>query len=58
MNKKLLIGEINAVLSNIKPSDIPLAIGIDIDKLKSSDDDPLEVVVEIPASKSKLKIRT
>ncbi|VHX60438.1 hypothetical protein [Clostridioides difficile] len=43
----------NALISSIKPSDIPLAKDIDIEALKSIDDDPLEVVVEIPATKSK-----
>ncbi|MCC0654916.1 hypothetical protein IC174_20575, partial [Clostridioides sp. ES-S-0001-03] len=43
----------NALISNIKPSDIPLAKDIDIEALKSIDNDPLEVVVEIPATKSK-----
>ncbi|HBF4872496.1 TPA: hypothetical protein KOP34_000264 [Clostridioides difficile] len=43
----------NALISSIKPSDIPLAKDIDIEALKSIDNDPLEVVVEIPATKSK-----
>lgn len=43
----------NALISNIKPSDIPLAKDIDIEALRSIDNDPLEVVVEIPATKSK-----
>ncbi len=33
--------------------DIPTAPGVDVNELKKGDDDPLEVVVEIPASKSK-----
>ncbi|RIJ63613.1 hypothetical protein [Rummeliibacillus sp. POC4] len=40
------IGEMNA-------EDIPVAPNVNIDELKKGDDDPLEVVVEIPASKSK-----
>lgn len=44
---------VSAIVSGIKPTDIPLANGIDIEQLKQSDSDPLEVVVEIPASKSK-----
>lgn len=44
---------VNAILTNISPGDIPLASGVDIDELKKADDDPLEVVVEIPATKSK-----
>lgn len=64
MYKRLAIGEmadiitgemdlINATVSNIKPSDIPVANGVDLETMKSMDDDPLEVVVEIPATKSK-----
>ena len=63
MKVKLLAGEqnaargemdnINALLTNIAPSDIPLAANVDIEELKAADDDPLEVVVEIPAGKSK-----
>lgn len=44
---------VNAILSSMKPSDIPLSSGVDIESLKAADDDPLEVVVEIPATKSK-----
>lgn len=44
---------VNAILSPMKPSDIPLAAGVDIETLKATDSDPLEVVVEIPATKSK-----
>lgn len=44
---------VNAILSTMKPSDIPLANGVDIETLKAVDNDPLEVVVEIPATKSK-----
>lgn len=44
---------VNAILSSMKPSDIPLASGVDIESLKAADNDPLEVVVEIPATKSK-----
>lgn len=63
MHIKLLAGEqravhgemdnVNAMLTTISPSSIPLATGVDIDQLKEMDDDPLEVVVEIPAGKSK-----
>lgn len=63
MKVKLLAGEqnaprgemdnINALLTNITPGDIPLAANIDIEELKATDNDPLEVVVEIPAGKSK-----
>jgi hypothetical protein len=65
MKSKLAVGEmedlevigemdsVNAFITSIKPSDIPLAAGVDVDKLRAADDDPLEVVVEIPATKSK-----
>lgn len=44
---------LSASLSQVKPSDIPLAQGINLDLMKSMDKDPLEVAVEIPATKSK-----
>lgn len=44
---------VNAFITSIKPRDIPLAAGVDVEKLRAADDDPLEVVVEIPATKSK-----
>jgi hypothetical protein len=47
------IDSVNAILSSIKASDIPLASGVDIETLKAADTDPLEIVVEIPATKSK-----
>ncbi|RYV00400.1 hypothetical protein DP144_01910 [Clostridium tetani] len=64
MYKRLAIGEmadiitgemdlLSATVSNIKPSDISVASGVDLETMKSMDDDPLEVVVEIPATKSK-----
>ena len=65
MKSKIAVGEmedletlgemdsVNALISSIKPSDIPLAAGVDVDKLRAADEDPLEVVVEIPATKSK-----
>lgn len=37
----------------MRVEDIPVAPGVDVEALKKGDDDPLEVVVEIPASKSK-----
>lgn len=37
----------------MRVNDIPVAPGVDLEALKKDDDDPLEVVVEIPASKSK-----
>ncbi len=63
MHTKVPVGEqspargemdnINALLTTITPNSIPLASGIDIEELKSADDDPLEIVVEIPAGRSK-----
>ena len=47
------IDSVNAMITNIAPGDIPLANGVDIEQLKQADNDPLEVVVEIPATKSK-----
>lgn len=51
-----IYGEMDALgasLSSVKPSDIPLAQGVDLNYMKSMDKDPLEVAVEIPATKSK-----
>jgi hypothetical protein len=51
------LGEISSVTANISSemsvNDIPIAKGVNLDALKAGDDDPLEVVVEIPAGKSK-----
>jgi hypothetical protein len=47
------IDNVNAMLTSIAPGDIPLAENVDIEQMKQLDDDPLEVVVEIPAGKSK-----
>lgn len=47
--------ELGARVSDMKPTDIPLSYGVDdevISAIKDGDDDPLEVVVEIPASQS------
>ena len=45
---------IHAMISGeMKPEDIPLAPGVDISTLKTGDSDPMEVVVEIPAGRSK-----
>jgi hypothetical protein len=50
-------GEITAIIANITGEiaveDVPLAPGVDLAALKAGDGDPLEVVVEIPAGKSK-----
>src|SRR5690606_33767030 len=49
-------GEMRAVEARIsgeiKPEEVPLATGVDLAALKKGDDDPLGVVVEIPAGKS------
>jgi len=61
---KLAIGEMNEavgeaasihaiITGSIKPEDIPLAAKVDVNVLKSGDAEPMEVVVEIPAGKSK-----
>ncbi|AEE95294.1 hypothetical protein Mahau_0071 [Mahella australiensis 50-1 BON] len=48
------MAEIAATISSeIAVNDVPLAPGANLEALKSGDDDPLEVVVEIPAGKSK-----
>ncbi|HOV80767.1 MAG TPA: hypothetical protein PK728_11800, partial [Bacillota bacterium] len=50
-------GEIIRLAANVtgemRPEDIPLAPGVNLAALKAGDEDPLEVVVEIPAGRSK-----
>lgn len=41
-----------SISGEMKAQDIPLAPGVDLEAIKSGDDDPLEVVVEVPAGKS------
>lgn len=41
------------VSGEIRPEDIPLAAGVDLTALKAGDEDPVEVVVEVPAGRSK-----
>lgn len=41
------------ISGEIKPDDIPLAPGVDLTTLKAGDEDPLEVVMEVPAGRSK-----
>lgn len=41
------------ISGEIKPEDIPMAPGVDLTTLKAGDEDPLEVVVEVPAGRSK-----
>jgi len=40
------------ISGEIKPGDIPLASGVDLSALKAGDEDPMEVVVEVPAGRS------
>lgn len=51
------LGEISSITATITGEiaveDVPLAPGVDLDALKAGDDDPMEVVVEIPAGRSK-----
>ncbi|MBO8169339.1 MAG: transcriptional regulator [Thermoanaerobacteraceae bacterium] len=42
-----------SISGEMKPEDIPLAPGVDLAALKSGDQDPMEVVVEVPAGRSK-----
>lgn len=52
----LIEGEMSileATIEGMKPADIPVAPGVDLEAIKAGDDDPLEVVVSVPASKSK-----
>lgn len=42
-----------SLAGEMQVSDIPTAPGVDIEALKAGDEDPLEVIVEVPASKSK-----
>ena len=48
-DKRFLVARI---AGEMKPSDIPVAPGVDVDAIKKGDDDPLEVVVEVPEGKS------
>lgn len=47
------IGEQKGQYTSISPADITPAQGVDVEALRAADPDPLEVVVSIPASKSK-----
>lgn len=53
MNKYSMVNLQAALSGKIKPGDIPVAPGVDLTALKAGDEDPLEVVVEIPAGRSK-----
>lgn len=52
MSAKQLMMLFGGVSGEMKVNDIPLAAGVNLDELKKGDDDPLEVIVEIPASTS------
>jgi len=41
------------ITGEMRVDDVPLAYGVDLAALKAGDDDPLEVVVEVPAGKSR-----
>ncbi|MCD9025757.1 transcriptional regulator [Cohnella silvisoli] len=41
-----------SITVSLNPEDIPPAPGVDVEAIKAGDDDPFEVVVEIPAGKS------
>ncbi|WP_018749846.1 hypothetical protein [Paenibacillus sanguinis] len=49
-NKLILLPA--SITGEMKPQDIPLAPGVNLEAIKSGDEDPLEVVVEVPAGKS------
>ena len=53
MKKGELIRLTAMIAGEMKVEDVPLAPWVNLDKLKAGDDDPLEVVVEVPAGKSK-----
>jgi len=48
-----LVGLAALICGEMAVQDVPLAQGVDLEALKAGDDDPLEVVVEVPAGKSK-----
>jgi len=41
------------ITGEMKPEDVPIAPGVDVNALKVGDDEPMEVVVEVPTGKSK-----
>ncbi|KFN07287.1 MULTISPECIES: hypothetical protein [Paenibacillus] len=49
-NKLVLLPAL--IAGEMQPQDIPLAPGVNLEAIKSGDEDPLEVVVEVPAGKS------
>lgn len=44
---------IATICGEMQVNDVPLNPGIDLNALKAGDDDPMEVIVEVPAGKSK-----
>lgn len=53
MKKGELIRLTAMIAGEMKVEDVPLAPWVNLEKLKAGDDDPLEVVVEVPAGRSK-----
>lgn len=53
LKKGELIRLTATIAGEMRVEDVPLAPWVNLDKLKAGDDDPLEVVVEVPAGKSK-----
>lgn len=54
--ESLVEGEMSifdGTIEDMKPEDIALAPGVDLEAIKNGDEDPFEVVVSIPAGKSK-----
>lgn len=51
-----LAGEMASLVARVagemRPEDVPLASGVDLATLKADDDDPMEVVVEVPTGRS------
>ncbi len=52
MGKDATICLVARLVGEFKPADISLAAGVDLEALKKDDNDPMEVVVEVPAGKS------
>ena len=53
MKKKINGVNLVAGLSTMKVDDVPVAPGVDVNAIKGEDKNPMEVVVEVPATKSK-----
>lgn len=48
-----IVSVVAKIVGEIKPEDIPTAPGVELDILKAGDEDPVEVVVEVPTGRSK-----